>query len=281
MPHQNFDDQPVPTWLKIDSMHGNFNRSNLFNGSVYYPGCQFDLGPIREFCGWARSFVYADYRVRKEDVISMLADRDDIKILFSKDIEQSKLHPMSVPYLQPTLYDFLHNENDRRLSHYESFKELKISHNAQIKEITTRYPFFATWIIFEIKKGFSDKPKRCSLLYICGEGVALYSSIYNANEMRPAAIVLTPVDIGFGGNWTYFERNGGIFEKTVMANSAGIPDYLITRGDYWPSEVEDETREFKNYWNNYVDNVSRSSPRHNLNIWQNSEIPKDSYLGYD
>jgi|APGre2960657423_1045063.scaffolds.fasta_scaffold11896_3 hypothetical protein len=268
-----FEDKPIPTWLQRESMLGKFNRFNVLNESVYYAGCQFDWEPITDFNGWARSFVYADYRVEKEDMVSSFTRQSGIEILFVKDVEKSKLQPYSNTLPRPFLKDFLSSSTD--------IEYVLENHNEYMREVQSRYPAFATWIVFDIKRNVFEKPKRCSLLYICGEGVATYSSLYNSNEIRPSAIVLTAADGGYGGNWTNFDLNGGIFERTVMSNNAGVPDYLITWHLYNPKTKNAASNSSKNYWDKYVNEVFYRSSEERFSIWKNSDLVERTYFNYD
>lgn len=268
-----FDAKPIPLWLQRESMLSKFNRFNVLNESVYYPGCQFDWEPISDFNGWARSFVYADYRVEKEDVVSSFTRQSAVEIVFVKEVEKSKLQPNSTTLPSPLLKDFLSSSTDTEYV-------LK-NHNQYMRQVQSRYPAFAIWIVFDIKRYAFDKPKRCSLIYICGEGVATYSSLYNSNEIRPSAIVLTAADGGFGGNWTNFSLNGGIFERTVMSNDAGVPDYLITWHHYNPQSNNIDTNLNRNYWDKFVDEVFYSSSEKRFRVWRNSDLVERTNFNYD
>jgi hypothetical protein len=97
---------------------------------------------------------------------------------------------------------------------------------------------FAEWAVYDRKGLYDDDhgPLRFSLLYIGGEGVSTFQSLYFSNRCSPSAIVLIKSD-GFTGNWTNFTYPEQIFARSVMGNPAGQPEYLfIEYGDSscWP-----------------------------------------------
>ena len=61
--------KPTPHWLIRESLSKNFNRVNVLNESLYYPGCNVDWRPIEELLGWCYSFIYVDYEMTKDLVI--------------------------------------------------------------------------------------------------------------------------------------------------------------------------------------------------------------------
>jgi hypothetical protein len=68
---------------------------------------------------------------------------------------------------------------------------------------------------------------------------------------------------GFSGNWTAFERQNGIFERTVMANPAGFPDFLLVDNVYDNDWSSPERSFWRNYWQ-----LEKVFPRYNLKIYR-------------
>jgi len=101
-------------------------------------------------------------------------------------------------------------------------------------------------------------PKRFSILFIAGEGVATFQSLYLSNQIKPYAIVLKG-NIGFAGNWTVFQRRNGILERSVMANPVGFPNYLITDHVYGSPKYFD----FETTWDNYQ-TLYKETTKHGL-----------------
>jgi len=243
------ENKPIPHWLIRESLIGNFNRWNVLNESLYYPGCNLDWRPIEELLGWCHSFIYVDYEVSKDLVISSFESSNRVKIISIQDIPKSKIQENSTHLVKPELRDFRQaRPGDSYFSHYQEYQR-KMERNQR------NHPPFALWIVFESKDEWTRSLKRGSLLYICGEGVATYNALYNSNEIRPIAIALHLAEGGFGGNWTNFELNNGILERTVMSNTAGIPDYLLTSPPYKPpSNIEeyDPNINSNEFWTNYI-----------------------------
>ncbi len=88
---------------------------------------------------------------------------------------------------------------------------------------------------------------RFSLLYLCADGAAAYQALYIANAIAPKAIAVIQPGHSFGGNWTNFEDPQQILARTVAANPAGKPEFLLYGGygsrDYyrqpcWPEYSE-------------------------------------------
>ena len=122
------------------------------------------------------------------------------------------------------------------------------------------------------KIGFDKKVRDYSKLYMTDdilqniiliniyEGVDTYNTIFNSNRLRPLAIVIKSVD---RGNWTLFEQRGGIFERVVVDNEAGIPDYLFADWRYSP-QYHNECNTDSPYWERYT---TRLPDRKFLKIW--------------
>jgi hypothetical protein len=113
------------------------------------------------------------------------------------------------------------------------------------------------------------------MLSIFGEGIATYAAIYNSNKLCPIAIVLCRAEIGFGRNWTLFEQRNGAFERVVMSNRGGTPQYLFTWSRYNPHQLFSFTRdrEYALYWDKYTHQIPSRSY---LSIWaQQDRVPKN------
>jgi hypothetical protein len=128
---------------------------------------------------------------------------------------------------------------------------------------------FYIWVVYQRRSRVNcgHGPERISLLYIRGEGISTYKAIYNQNRFKPMALVIKGVDIGFGRNWTLFEKKDAIFERTVLANKAGFPDYIFADGRYYPEGGPNQFTDYP-YWSNYQSEISN---RNFLRIWSYSE----------
>lgn len=96
---------------------------------------------------------------------------------------------------------------------------------------------FGHWAIFERLENFDANhgPKRFSLIYIGGEGVATYQALYWSNKITAKALAIIHTGTGFGRNWTDFRSRNGALAWVVMNNLFGTPDTIFyggSRNDY-------------------------------------------------
>jgi hypothetical protein len=172
---------------------------------LYYAGAGHDGKPVKWLSGNVYSFVYADYGVSKQDVIS--DNFKGYKTIAYRDVKMMELIPNGwTPTSTP-------NADDG---------------NPKEWEVIFKEPY-AIWTIFERLPDFSDNhgPERFSLLYICCDGAAGYQALYNANKIKPKILFL--INHGFGCNWTNFEDPEKILARSVRANSEGLPEFLVGR----------------------------------------------------
>jgi len=245
---------PTPSWLLELNADTPFDLRNVLSGSVYYPGCRFDFRILHAYLGFAHSFVYVDYATRKKDALNTLPKVFGYKIDFNKELDKSEIFKNETKQLPLRGYDF-----------YPPVRigESVIERSRQVNEsqIADRFgePNFYFWLVYSRMKNMNPGhgPERFSLLYITGEGVFTYKSIYNSNDLVPNAIV---IDNAHAGNWTLFEQRDGIFERTVMKNNAGIPKYLFTDDCYDPYLKEENLRFTpRPYWRKYTKEVPNKS----------------------
>ncbi|MCF8227153.1 MAG: hypothetical protein K9J30_14850 [Bacteroidales bacterium] len=97
-------------------------------------------------------------------------------------------------------------------------------------------------------------PKRFSLLYLGGEGVASYQALYWTNQMKPKALAIIQPGTGFGLNWTDFRDENRDLGWVVRNNPSGEPD-IIYYGGYGSGYNDfawngySETRIIHHYYN--------------------------------
>jgi len=257
-------ENPNPEFLN-DSSSFAFNPCDVLTDSIYFPGGGLDFKQISIYGKFAHSFVYSDYSIEKQDLIDNLSAFVDYSPIHIEELNENKISPHSSKVkIRPQSSDFW---NTRIFNN-------QIEIEKEIESHARAYPFII-WVIFE-KQNKSYGPDRFSLLYIGGEGVATYASIYNSNYLTPRAVILSGTDQGFGGNWTCFEKRGGIFERVVMANPAGIPRYLFTWDRYELPKKFEIVRPFAMYWAKYIEKIEppRSYPRpiFELDIWSTERL---------
>lgn len=259
MPKKQLRPSPVPAWLKNVDASTEFNRTDVLKDSVYYPGSDIDGTPLQAYGGFAHSFVYVDYYCDKETVVNNLPRIGGYEPIFIKDISSGELSSnprFEVEFKNTDFYGALPHQSVREL-----IKSTKYGSNKRVVP-------YCVWSVLQRKSSTnpSHGPERFSLLFIFGEGVATYASIYNSNNLCPLAIIIKSADIGFGRNWTLFEKRGAIFERVVMANPAGIPRYLFTWNRYDPIGLEGREM-YQNedmYWEKYTKKIQNKGY---LSIW--------------
>ena len=84
------------------------------------------------------------------------------------------------------------------------------------------------WAVYDRRLEFDEVhgPERFSLLFVGGEGVETFQSLYYSNQCVPSVITLIRCD-AFTGNWTAFFDPEKIFARSVMQNPYGTPDYIF------------------------------------------------------
>jgi len=265
MPKTKLTHEPIPEWLKNANSETKFDRNLVLQDSVYYPGSALDGQFLKYYLGFSHSMVYVDAGVSKEKLLENINRIGGYNVVFLKDVTQTELSPL--PNLNVELFpeDFYHELQSRE----------QISNALQEAHVNlTGYGYksykepYAVWAVFQRRTHTnpSHGPERFSLLFIAGEGVATYSAIYSSNYLYPKSIVFCGADIGFGRNWTYFEKKGGIFERVVMANKSGIPKYLLAWSRYDPTGCDVWFREqgIELYWEKYTVKIQDAGY---LNVW--------------
>lgn len=264
MPKSKLPKQTLPSWLMAANKDAEFDREEVLSNSIYYPGSCMDGHVLRSYAGVSHSFIYADPGVDKNDLLKGLRKIAGYDLVFAKEISMADLSP------KPNLEHIA-----RPTDFYPRPKNLNQFLEAEKKAYTDlvwdnkKFTPYAIWAVLERRQSANDThgPKRLSITFITGEGVATYAAIYNSNLVVPLAIVICGADIGFGRNWTFFEQKNGPFERVVMSNIAGIPKYIFAWNRYNPIEpdhwfAKNEKVDF--YWDKYTTKIN--DPGY-LNVW--------------
>lgn len=207
----------TPGWLRaLKVTHERIPIVDILQGSVFYPASAMDGRPVKYFGGFAHSFVYADCNVSEGALTRAL---DNFKGYRRYHFQSLTKEDLCFNSFQPILPE-------------------PIDGNPERLHIQADFSPYAVWVIYERSPEFDEThgPIRFSLLFVGGEGVATFQSLYFSNKCAPSVISLIRCD-AFTGNWTQFFDPKKIFSRSVMQNPYGTPDYLFC--DYgedspWP-----------------------------------------------
>ena len=202
-----FPSQLMPEWLECPDAERLPIRA-ILSGSVYYPACGIDGGPIKHFAKYFPSFVYTDYGYERAAVLQNLDEFIGYKVAFVRDVTIDELGVDDLDLLRA-------NPPNN-------------PHTFQLPETS----WFCCWAVFERKDDYGDEhgPRRFSLLYSNSDGIAFFKSVYWKQDVAPAMIAIIQPGTGFGGNWTNFEDENGPLASAVLGNPSGNPMYLLNGG---------------------------------------------------
>ncbi len=219
----------VPEWLAHVTAETMREESlplrEILDGSLYYPSCGSDGGPVKHLGPWFQSFVYVDYGYRRDEFLGQL-----VKAPFS-GYQIMGVRSVSSNELAPRGWD-------------QSALSKEENESAQDYARDWRKKPFCEWVVFEreTSRPISHGPQRFSLLYLCADGAQAFNTLYVSNKLRPGAIAVIQPGHAFGMNWTDFTDSQAVLARVVMGNPAGVPDYYIYGGrgarkdltDTWP-----------------------------------------------
>jgi len=208
---------PTPDWLMALSFaNDRLPIADILQGSVFYPASAMDGRPVKYLAGFSYSFVYADCNVSQDVLIGNLDTFQGYRIYYSRSVTREELCFKSFQPILPEPTD-----GDPKRLH-----------------VRAGFSPYALWAVFERRPEFDEVhgPERFSLLFVGGEGVATFQSLYYSNQRAPSVITLIMCD-AFTGNWTQFFDPKNILARSVMQNPYGTPDYMFC--DYgqeppWP-----------------------------------------------
>lgn len=192
--------------MRLDFAHDQIPIADILRGSVFYPASAVDGRPVKYFGGYSHSFVYADCNVSQEGLRTCLDTFKGYRLYYSRSVAREELCFRSFQPVPPEPND----GNPKRL------------------HIRPDFSPYAIWAVYERQSGFDEEhgPDRFSLLFVGGEGVATYQSLYYSNQSAPSVITLIRCD-AFTGNWTQFFDPERLLARSVMQNPYGTPDYIF------------------------------------------------------
>lgn len=206
-PKKQLYKKPAPAWLNELQTLDVMPINELLTDSIYYPASYYDWQPIQAFAGFSHSFIYADPAIEAEGIPKI----DGYQQLFSRGVRAKELCTKSYNRIKPT-------ESDGSLTTLQDQFPSPFSNSENI---------VATWSVYE-KTSASNwgNPDRISVLLLSAEGAEAYQILYHLNRVKPALIFMMAC---VWGNWTEFEKRGGYFNRVVMANPAGHPDFPVSQ----------------------------------------------------
>lgn len=201
--------EEIPDWLRNYQKGNNVSFSTVINSRVgYYPGSGFDgnLVAVANRAQCVHSFLYVDYRVKKEELVAML-DSNDFNGYHSidriewreQDIMPNGQYPIKVDY--KLKHDPMHFV-DRTVTPY-CFTEI-LERNAE--------------------KDDNWGAERFCITFLFADGIATYYQLF-IKQLQKAPWLLLLQDHGSGCNYDQFGK-GGLLDKLVKESDIR-PDYVI------------------------------------------------------
>jgi hypothetical protein len=247
MPRKQLYQREMPAWLQQIENLDALPIDDLLEDSIYYPASAYDYSVIEAFSGYGHSFIYVDPDISKETLLKKVPiNFHGYYVYASREVKREELCFREYKIIYPDL------TIDEDPSSYSRVRA--VSENP-----------YAVWIIFQRQDTANPGigPKRLSFLFIAGEGVATYQALYFSNKKKPSVIVMQAF---VWGNWTGFDKHGGFFNRVVISNPAGRPDYLSCQ-DLNGEEIK---------WDGYK---RRVESKKFLPLWISDDLPLgDHYI---
>jgi hypothetical protein len=231
-----------------DVEQGPLPLKDILANSLYYAACETDGGVVKDCNTLNRdlgieNFIYADYALGEARLNQELNTFYGYTVFASRNILQSELIPNGWTItLPPGL------TSQEYLIYSDQFKKP-----------------FAKWVVYERvpEKDEEFGPKRFSLLYIGGEGIATYQALYWSNNSYPKVVAIIQPGLGFSNNWADFTAPDGYLSWVIFNHpNQNIPQQIYFGGymdkeDYqnfnWPNY--NIIREIKNYYGQNRNNM--------------------------
>ena len=201
----------IDNLTKADIISGTLPLNDLLDNSLYYPSCEFDGAIVKHYSKKIQSFIYCDYATGEDVFMNHLHDFRGYDLVGNRSLRQDELIPDGWQMQTPPHFNI------------EEYGKL------DKKQLTKP---FAHWAVYERSASFNEShgPKRFSLIYIGGEGVASYQALYWSNKKTAKVLAIIQPGTGFGLNWTDFRSKDGPLAWVVLNNKNGTPDTIIYGG---------------------------------------------------
>lgn len=183
--------------------NGSYPLNDILKNSLFYPACDNDGGVVKD-CNKNNqalgidTFIYCDYAFGENRFNDAIDSFRGYKVLAVRSLKPNDLTPNGWnPVLPPNL----------NIADYTRYRD------------AYKKPF-AKWVVYERtpEMGPDFGPKRFSLIYIGGEGIATYQAIYWSNNACPKALAIIQPGHAFGLNWTNFTEPNGHLNWIVSNN---------------------------------------------------------------
>jgi len=200
----------IDNLTKEEVISGKLPLMGLLEHSFYYPSCGFDGGIIKYYSKHIQSFIYSDYATGEDEFINQLDTFYGYQLLGHRSVQKEELIPQGWQMKIPPHFN---------IREYYKYKD------------AFKKPF-AHWAVYDRLEKFDDNhgPKKFSLLYIGGEGVATYQALYWANKKTAKVLAIIQPGTGFGLNWTDFRDRNSALAWVIMNNLYGTPDTIFYGG---------------------------------------------------
>jgi hypothetical protein len=214
--------EPEPNWIS-QAVEGRPILAELLQAFfqsrvVYYPGSGLDGHPVSVFnrSRSAHCYVYADYGIRKEDLIEEIEERGFCGYAPERRIDL-------------LMTDFGSGRADQVL------RQGSPRHGPAYDMSISPYGFLQVFRR-EGRHDASHGTNRFVILFLFADGHAAYEALFcHYAQCPPFAVVLQ--DHGFGGNWSPFGEQGQLHR--IAITSGVLPRYLLVARNTTP-------------WNGYV-----------------------------
>ena len=248
--------EPIPEWLD-GTDPPRFDRAAFFaSRTVYYPGSGEDGQPLK-LCNRSRSahcFVYVDQDdiYEQDGFRGKLRDPDQGNLLgYERGIlgyGLARWEPVPVDVLIPGGRDGWTPVCDE--SHRIGL-ERRYSIGKDVGKKT-----FAFFAVMDRMDGIGDVhgPRRLAILFIGGDGFALYDALYCQGNGTPPPFLAVIQDHGFGGQWPGkcfggddpLDKRDGLLDR-IARKSGVLPEFLLVGDNTTP-------------WVNYADTGAVPEP---------------------
>jgi hypothetical protein len=195
--HSKLPFREMPDWLSDISSTADMTKipiTDILTNSLYYPCSGRDGDPIKFLGGFIHSFIYADNGITLKQVeLSINNPERNIKGYETEFV------------LHKDYYNYIFANNIER-----NFSNIRIN---------------ASWYILKRLEIYDSDygPNRISLLFIQGDGLDTFNTLYIANKSYPDVLAL--IKSGWMGSDNY--DIDGRLAIAVLNNPSGIPEYIL------------------------------------------------------